>query len=217
MMPQVHLQEMLDATTMRAMGLVYLAALVIGLGILLVQVAFGGRDGEHGLGHAAGPVDGAAGDASGEDHPLKAGHPGDDGPLAVVFSFRFWIFAFLGFGLSGSLLHFLNLAGAGAVAILASAAGIGSGAFASLVVRAVTRSSASSSVNLSEAVGREARVLVTCEKGRTGQVRIALRGQSVDLLATTDEEDIARGEPVLIEDVRDGVAQISRRPRELDD
>jgi membrane protein implicated in regulation of membrane protease activity len=197
------------------MGLVYLASLVIGLGVFLVQVALGGQDGEHGLGHA--PVDGAAADPVASHDLIKAGHPGDDGPLAMVLSFRFWIFALLGFGLSGSLLHFLNLAGAGAVAILASAAGIGSGAFAAIVVRAVTRSSASSSVNLSEAVGREARVLVACAKGRTGQVRIALRGQSVDLLASTDEEDIARGEPVLIEDVRDGVAQVSRRPRELDD
>ncbi|MFS8069835.1 MAG: hypothetical protein ACMG6S_26010 [Byssovorax sp.] len=199
------------------MGLVYLASLVIGLGILLVQVALGGRDGQHNLDHLTGDVGDAAADPAAGHDPIKGGHPGDDGPLAVVLSFRFWIFALLGFGLSGSLLHFLDLAGAGAVAILASAAGIGSGAFAALVVRAVTRSSASSSVNLSEAVGREARVLVACEKGRTGQIRIALRGQSVDLLATTDEEDIARGEPVLIEDVRDGVAQISRRPRELDD
>ena len=202
---------------MRAMGLVYLASLVISLGIFLVQVALGGQDGEHDLDHLAGHGDGAPTDHAAKHDLIKPGHPGDDGPLAVVLSFRFWIFALLGFGLSGSLLHFLNLAGAGAVAILASAAGIGSGVFAALVVRAMTRSSASSSVNLTEAVGREARVLVACEKGRTGQVRIALRGQSVDLLATTDEEDIARGEPVLIEDVRDGVAQISRRPRELDD
>ena len=202
---------------MRAMGLVYLASLVISLGILLVQVAFGGQDGEHDLGHAAGHMGGAPADPAAGHELIKGGHPGDDGPLAVVLSFRFWIFALLGFGLSGSLLHFLSLAGTGAAALLAGAAGLGSGAFASLVVRAVARSSASSSVNLSEAVGREARVLVACAKGRTGQVRIALRGQSVDLLASTDEADIARGEPVLIEDVRDGVAQVSRRPRELDD
>ncbi|MEO5730106.1 MAG: hypothetical protein ABI134_19580, partial [Byssovorax sp.] len=107
MMPQVHLQEILGEATMRAMGLVYLASLVIGLGVLLVQVAFGGRDAEHGLGHMAGPVDGAGADASGEHELLKAGHPGDDGPLALVLSFRFWVFALLGFGLSGSLLHFL--------------------------------------------------------------------------------------------------------------
>jgi membrane protein implicated in regulation of membrane protease activity len=203
---------------MRAMGLVYLASLVIGLGILLVQVAFGGRDGDHDMGHlAGGHVGGAASDPAAGHDLIKGGHPGDDGPLAVVLSFRFWIFALLGFGLSGSLLHYLHLAGDGAAAILAGVTGVGSGAFAALVVRAVARSSASSSVNLSEAVGREARVLVACAKGRTGQVRIALRGQSVDVLASTDEEDIARGEPVLIVDVRDGVAQIARRPRELGD
>jgi membrane protein implicated in regulation of membrane protease activity len=194
---------------MQAMGLVYFASLIVGLGVLIVQVAWGGRGGHHDLDH---------GGAHGVNHDIaKAGHAGDDGPLAIVLTFRFWIFALLGFGLSGSLLHFLALAGAWTAAIVAGAAGIGSGAFAALVVRAVTRSSASSSVNLSEAVGREARVLVACSKGRTGQVRIALRGQSVDLLASTDEESIARGEPVLIEEVRDGVAQVSRRPRELDD
>lgn len=190
------------------MGPVYLAALVIGLGVLLVQIAFGGRGGDHALGHAGSHAPG---------HDLaKSGHAGDDGPLAVVLSFRFWIFALLGFGLSGSLLHYLDLAGTAVAAIVAGAAGIGSGTFAALVVRSVTRGAASTSVNLSEAVGREARVLVACAKGRNGQVRIALRGQSVDLLASTDEESIARGEPVLIEEVRDGVALVSRRPRELD-
>ena len=192
------------------MGPVYLAALVIGLGVLLVQLAFGGRGGNHDFGHAGGHLPGSG-------HDLARGdHVGDDGPLALVLSFRFWIFALLGFGLSGSLIHYLQLAGPAVAAIVAGAAGIGSGAFAALVVRAVTRGAASSSVNLSEAVGREARVLVACAKGRNGQVRIALRGQSVDLLASTDEESIARGEPVLIEEVRDGVAQVSRRPRELD-
>jgi hypothetical protein len=197
---------------MATMGPVYLAALVIGLGVMLVQIAFGGRGGGHDLGHAGGHVP-----ALGHGHELaKSGHAGDDGPLAVVLSFRFWIFALLGFGLSGSLLHYLGLAGTAVAAIVAGAAGIGSGAFASLVVRSVARGAASTSVNLSEAVGREARVLVACAKGRRGQVRIELRGQSVDLLASTDDETIARGEPVLIEEVRDGVAQVSRRPRELD-
>jgi len=196
------------------MGLVYLASLVIGLGILLVQVAFGGRDGGHDGGHLAGSTT----DLAPTHDLIKAGHAGDDGPLAVVLSFRFWIFALLAFGLSGSLLHFLALAGALPVAILAGVAGIGSGTFAVVVVRTVTRSStASRSPNLSEAVGREARVLVACAKGRSGQVRIALRGQSVDLLASTDEDEIGRGEAVLIEEVRDGVAQVSRRPPELDD
>ncbi len=200
---------------MPTMGLVYLASLVIGLGVLLVQVAFGGRGGDHDLGDGSSD---APGPGPGHSHDLaKDGHAGDDGPLAVVLSFRFWIFALLGFGLSGSLLHFLDLAGPLATASVAGIAGLASGAFAALVVRAVARSSTSSSVNLSEAVGREARVIAACTKGGRGQVRIELRGQSVDLLASTDEESIARGEPVLIEEVRDGVAQVSRRPRELDD
>jgi len=57
---------------------------------------------------------------------------------------------------------------------------------------------------------------VALAPGKTGQIRVELKGQSVDLLATTDEEELARGEAILIEEIEGSVARVSRRPRELE-
>ena len=170
------------------MGLVYLAALVFGMGVLLLQVLFGGKD----VGHH------------------------DAGFVAFVLSSRFWIFTSLGFGLSGSLIHFFSLAGLVATALIAGSAGLASGVFATLAFRAVRRSSISTTSGVSDAVGQIGKVLVAITPGRVGQVRIELRGQSVDYLATTDDEELARGERVLVEEVRGTVVHVTRRPPELE-
>ena len=185
------------------MGLAYLFALVVSLGLLAVQVVMAGRD-----------VD-SDGDADHDaDHEA---HDGADthGALAIVLSVRFWTFFALGFGMSGSLLHFLALAPPIAVFLIAATAGVASGAFAALAFRALKKSSTTTEARASQAVGRVARVVVPCGRELRGQVRIEIGGSSVDLLATTDEDEIARGETVLIEDVQRNVAHVSRRPDEL--
>jgi membrane protein implicated in regulation of membrane protease activity len=186
------------------MGLVYLASLVFGLGVLLLQVVFGGKDiGHHGdLGH------------SGHDGKDLSAH--DAGILALVTSTRFWIFAALGFGLSGSIIHVFALAGVIATAVIAGGAGLVSGLFATLAFRAVRRGSISTTSAASDAVGQLGKVLVAVTPGRVGQVRLELRGQSVDFLATTDDDELARGERVLVEEVRGTVLHVTRRPPELE-
>jgi membrane protein implicated in regulation of membrane protease activity len=183
------------------MGLAYIAALVIGLGVLAGQIVLGG----HGHG--------------GHDPGATADHGGPDGggaaALGILFSARFWVFAALAFGLSGSLMHLLDAASAPVVAAIAVAAGLSSGVFAVATFRLVTRASASTSALASEAVGQTGRVLVALGKGQTGQIRVELGGSSVDLLATTDDETIARGEAVLVEEIRGSVAHVSRRPDDL--
>jgi len=188
------------------MGAVYLASLVVGLGVLLVQVLMGGK-GDH-----------ADHDASVDSKELgKDIGAHDAGLVALFLSTRFWTFACLGFGLSGGLIHVLSLAGPIFTAIIASVAGLSSGIFASLAFRVVKRTSTSTNIAASDATGRIGKVLVAVAKGKQGQVRVALKGQSVDLLATTDDEEIARGEQVLILDVQGSVARVSRRPAELAD
>ena len=59
--------------------------------------------------------------------------------------------------------------------------------------------------------GRRARVLVACARGRRGKVRVQLKGHQVDMLATTDEEQIAEGAEVVIAEVRDGVAHVATK------
>ena len=61
-----------------------------------------------------------------------------------------------------------------------------------------------------EARGATGRVLVACARGRSGKVRVALKGQTVDMLATTDEDEIPAGAEVVIADVRDMVAHVAR-------
>jgi membrane protein implicated in regulation of membrane protease activity len=188
-------------------GVAYVAALVAALGILLVQVFAGSHGGHHGdLGHGH-----AGHDQSGSQHAHGATH--DESALWTLFlSLRFWLFAALGFGLSGTLLHAFSSAPPLTTLLVASVAGLGSGLFAALAFRVLGRGSASTEARSSAAVGKVGRVVVPCGRGVTGQVRIEIAGSSVDLMATTDDEGIARGEEVLVEDLDDGVARVSRKP-----
>jgi membrane protein implicated in regulation of membrane protease activity len=189
------------------MGIVYLASLIVGLGVLVLQLAMGGKSTDS--------VD-ADGDGAADDvgHDGKELSHGSDF-VSLFLSTRFWIFAALAFGLSGTLIHWLQLAGVLATALIAGGAGVSSGLFASLAFRAVKRAATSTSAATTDAVGQVGRVLVGVTKGKVGQVRVQLKGSSVDLLATTDDDEIARGESVLVEDVRGEVAHVSRRPPEL--
>lgn len=183
------------------MGLVYLFALIAGLGILLVQVAFG-------------KLHGASG--GGEGHGTDGQHiEGDEGVVGLFLSTRFWVFAALGFGLSGALLHYTTSVGPILSALVAFGAGLASGVFATLVFRVVRKTSVSSTTHASQAVGRVGRAVAACQKGSLGKVRIELSGQVMDFLATTDEDSIARGDAVLVEDMKNGVAHVSKRPADL--
>ena len=194
------------------MGLVYLFAFVVGIGILCLQAAMGGKGGGDDVGHHgdAGGKALAADDASG-----KASSVGSFDFVAFFLSLRFWIFAFLGFGMAGSLLHFLALATPVIVFALAAASGLGAGLFASLAFSLVMRSSVSSMADVTHARGTVGRVLVPVGKQKTGQIRVVLRGQSVDLVATTDGEDIARGDHVIVEEIEGNTARVSKSPSEL--
>ena len=121
---------------------VYLSALVLALGLLLVP--------------------------GGQVHDVDGSHTELDldlGPLlGALASLRFWVFWALGFGLCGLGLTLLQTAGPLLVALVAVAAGLGSGAF----VRAVFRRLAGArhqATDLSLAVGKVGRVLVPWRRG----------------------------------------------------
>jgi len=208
------------------MGLVYLFSLVVALGVLVVQIAMGGKgDGDAGADHADGSdandvhvVAHGGGKPVAKDVEAAGTKLVNDASDFIAFfaSLRFWLFAFLAFGISGSLLTFFNLATPVVVFVLAAAMAIGSGFFASLAYRFVARSAASAAAgDVARAHGSIGRVLVPVAKGKPGKIRIVLKGQSVDLLATTDDDELARGAHVLVEDVEEGVAKVSKRPSEL--
>jgi membrane protein implicated in regulation of membrane protease activity len=175
----------------------YLAALIVGAGTLLLQAV---------LGHDADA------DAS---HEIEHDHDGEAASLLV--SSRFWIFLALAFGLSGALLTLFRLAGSYTILALASGSGVLSGLLAAWVIRSLKRGQISGVVSEEEAVGRVAEVLIPCEHGRIGKVRLQLRGQTMDLLARGGEAKIAAGTKVLIEEIEGGIARVSRAPDEIAD
>lgn len=181
---------------------VYLAALIVGLGTIAIQLAMAGHGGDV---HDA--------DAGGHD----VHHAGDgDAAWAVILSVRFWTFALLAFGVSGSLLTAASLAGSTSTLVIAIVAGLLAGLGAGLTFRALRRSTATSSASLAQdAVGQLGRVLLPCGNGRVGKVRLQLKGQAVDVLAMTAGEEIAIGRRVIVEEIRGDIAQVVVAPDEL--
>lgn len=178
---------------MRGMGIAYLAALTVSLGFLAVQMFLPG------IGEVEADVDA----------------DGGGGDAALFLSTRFWIYAALAFGLVGTALHYLGLASPVLTLVLAAGSGLGSGASVTFAFRALRRASTTTTAALDEAIGQVARVLVPVSRGRVGKVRLMLKGNAIDALATTDEAEIAVGQKVLIEEVRGGVVHVAIAPEEL--
>ncbi|MBI4950410.1 MAG: hypothetical protein HY908_00105 [Myxococcales bacterium] len=214
------------------MLLAYVFALIVGLGVLLIQAAFGGKDVEGGAEADADTDADADADAEGEadaGHDLGHGvghggapHGGDHevaldagGLVALFVSTRFWIFTLLGFGLSGTILTLFGTLATLLVLPIAAGAGLASGLGAAYAFRALRRSSGRTTEDVASAVGRVARVVVPAAPGRLGRVRIEIGGQTVDLVARAEGEALERGEEVVIEEVEGETAQVSRVPPEL--
>ena len=178
----------------------YFAALIVGLGTIAMQLSMAGHGGDV---HDAGAHD--------------VHHAGDgDAAWAVILSVRFWTFASLAFGVSGTLLTLLSLASNSVTIALATVCGVTSGLGAGLTFRALRRSTATSSASLAgDAVGQLARVLLPCGNGRVGKVRLQLKGQVVDVLAMARGDEIAIGARVIVEEIRDDIAQVATAPEEL--
>ena len=169
------------------MWLLYLLAVVLGGGVVLIQLLSG--HGHH--------VD---------LHDIDAGEHPHDGP--GLLSLRSVSFALFAFGLVGGCLHVLGLA----APWLALLFGLASSAATVLAVGWTFRSLADSSVSgeaaLSEAKGRRARVLMACTGEQRGKVRVSLKGQQVDMMALSSGAEIPEGTEVVIVEVRDEVAQV---------
>jgi membrane protein implicated in regulation of membrane protease activity len=192
---------------------VYLAALVIALGVVGVQL-FGGGDAHDAAVHgdvADVHVDLPAGAASAEGE-----HAGSDA-ASLFLSTRFWTFALLAFGLVGALLQLFQLASPLVAFALAFGSGLCSGLFAALVFRALRRTGAWTGASLQEAVGTTGRVIVPCAKGRVGKVRVSVKGAMVDLLAMTEAPELEVGARVLVSAIEGDIAKVERAPLELEE
>jgi hypothetical protein len=203
----------------------YVAALILGLGLLAVQLFASGEasaDADAGAAlppDALLPADAVVGSAAldtAEGGPLA--HPGGAhgfGWASMFLSLRFHMFAALGFGLVGAPVEALGLSSPGLTFVVALLTGLGVGVAASAAFRWLGRETLSSGATAAELIGQLGRVLVACGKGRTGKVRLTVRGQTLDLLASTDEASIEAGRGIIIQEVYGDRVHVCSAPSEL--
>jgi membrane protein implicated in regulation of membrane protease activity len=172
----------------------YLAALILGGGTLVVQLALGHHD--------AGGHDGG----DGADH--------DASLLTFVASVRFWAFALFAFGFVGTSLTLLGFAGPLLAAVLAGAMGIAAGVTAVSTLRRLRTRTESSHATSVDVVGQIGRVLVPPNESGRAKVRVSVKGAYVDLVARSSEP-LAEGDEVLIEECEGSDVTVSRAPKEL--
>jgi membrane protein implicated in regulation of membrane protease activity len=173
------------------MWLVYLLALVLGGGLMLVQAVSGGHD----------MVD--------PGHALDIQHHGA-GP--GVLSIRSFIYGLFAFGFVGAALHIPGIASSRSALLLALASAVGAGLIAGFTFARLGSAAASGAASLHEAAGRRARVLLPCSAERPGKIRLDLGGQQVDMKATTSGAPIPAGAEVVVVEVREDVALVAPAP-----
>jgi membrane protein implicated in regulation of membrane protease activity len=197
-------------------GALYLGSLIIGLGILLLQVAMSSGKDVDGGGKSFDLHAGADADAAGHvDQDGGHASGGDGGLVGLFLSFRFWTFAMAGFGLVGSALHFLHLASATAALVTASLVGMVAGVGASWTFRKLRSTSVNSGAEPRELIGQVGKVLVPPNSQGHAKVRLVVKGQMIDYVATTDDRSLESGASVLVEELRGNEIHVSPAPAGL--
>ena len=198
----------------------YMFSLAFG-GILLgASILLGGKDADGPDLDADGPeldADGVELDADGGldkdvDPGLEAIGTGIGDFIAwSLRSVRFWTFFLAFFGLTGLALEGLELIGSSVVvAVIAVSMGALAGFSISAVVRALKEGEGELVADAGSYVGKSAKVLVAPGPNATGKVRVEVRGNTVDVLASTDETDIAVGDEVLVIEMQGTTARVSK-------
>jgi len=208
----------------------YLFAVIVGGVLLGASILLGGdhdSDADADLdGHADfdadvdADADLAADHDAGLDHDadhvahgdMDVAHGGLDYFLWSFRSVRFWTFFLAFFGLTGLALDGLGLIDSWPVALgLAIAMGTLSGLGATAAIRALASDTSGSVASSSDYVGKTVRVIVPVEKDGMGKVRVQLKGNTVDVLATTDEiKSFASREEAMIIEMDGTRARIAR-------
>lgn len=187
----------------------YIASLIIG-GLLLGGSILLGGDGHDAGDHGVGDHDAGGHDAH-DTADASESHGDVTGYLTLFLSLRFWTF-FLAFaGLTGLVLQGLGLVGPILGLVLALGMGALTGYGAAAALRVLSKTEANSAVSSSDYVGKSARVLVPFGKGTTGKVRVRVRGEAIDMVATAvDDSEFSKREEVLVVEVDGTVARVAR-------
>ncbi len=109
----------------------------------------------------------------------------DAGVWLPFLSVRFWTFFSCFFGVTGALLTWTGQAFIVSL-VTALVVGMGTGWLAAYAMHRLSRDQVSSGVTPSDYIGQTGKVLVPVGGGKEGQVRVFIKGTSIDLVATSD-------------------------------
>ena len=200
---------------------VYLVCLIIGGGLLVVSLLFGG-DSDAGVdadGAAGVDVDGGldvdvsadAGPDLDVDTSAHGGHLAhDSASLASWLSVRFLIYFAATFGLVGTVLTYTTDSRPLVVLLVALGAGLVIGQGVQQTVRYVQRTSGDSTTSSRDYVNRTGRVTVAIRPGRPGEVACEVRGgeRFLPAFARRAEDTFAVGEMVGVVAFANGTAEV---------
>ncbi|MFK7991039.1 MAG: NfeD family protein [Sandaracinaceae bacterium] len=204
----------------------YLFSLIVGFVLLGASILLGGSDDadldtdadlDGGLDlDADGDLDFEAEGGLDKDLSLdldsEGGHGDFSGFLLTFLSLRFWTFFLAFFGLTGLVLDGLDLVSSSMIG-LGAAIGMGfvTGFGAVSVFRKLSGTTAGAITESNDYIGKTARVMVPFGNEGVGKVRVDIRGNQVDLLATGLDEDAFEGrEEVLIVEMDGPRARVAR-------
>ena len=190
----------------------YVFALVLGGTLLLASTVLGGDDADHDA--DAGDLDldldadvDVDADAGGHDH--AGGDLG--GFFGALVSLRFWTFFATFFGLTGAVLQGLDLAGPMETAGLSVGTGALTGYVTVHVLRRLSSNDTGVAAGVSDYIGKSGRVIVAVGHDGPGKVRLEMKGTTVDVLATTDDDaPIPTGEQALVVQMQGTQALVTR-------
>jgi membrane protein implicated in regulation of membrane protease activity len=179
----------------------YICGAILG-GILIGASAFiGGHDADHDVDHDV-------------DHSLDHGHDHDvHGDFWLPFlSLRFWTYGLMVFGVVGLLLTWLTNVSTASGAVLSIASGLVAGTGVAYLMRSLRGSDSDSLAREQDLLGVEAKVLVPIRGETSGKVRVNVKGELIDLVAsTTEETPLDVGDSVLVVGIDGGKASVIRR------
>lgn len=177
----------------------YIVSAIVGGVLILVNVISGGHSHDFDV-HA---------DAPDLDH---GGHDIDHSLWLPFFSLRFWTYFFGAMGVTGLLLTYLTRATEPSIGILAGVTGLACGMMVVVIMRYLRRYDSNSSANLDELLGLEAKVLVTVRQNTPGKIRCAIKGETLDLLALSQEDSVIEaGSDAIIVAIEDDRARVVPR------
>lgn len=195
---------------------VYMFSLALGGVLLGASILLGGKDGIEAQSDAPDVAADADVHAEVEAHGVDAGKDlelggGADFLLWSVTSVRFWTFFLAFFGLTGLVFDGFSLVPHEAItAMLAVSMGSAAGFGISYAMRVLGADQSGRVAEAEDYVGKSARVLVAPTPGGVGKVRIDIGGNLVDVLATTDEDNVGNQDQVMIIEMDGTTARVAK-------